>query len=234
MIGTMDPVSFVPYNKDAGIKTCNSTSGEVYPVVGGLQENLPQDIWVEVPVGSSRRGKRRYDAIVAPPTVALAPKRSNGKRGAHLRDRVDMQQDARDGAKFWASRVQVVRATWNTYPAEFKLYFQEQMKAAKGHIKSKLECLLLTMQMAAYYGIILPTPPTDETGSGLMGWVGFEVAADRAEEWRSAVVNLFPEGFTEESVRAMFRQANIVPAGWRWEEAWRGEVAFVLKQTAPP
>ena len=181
------------------------------------------------PATASQRAKRQWDAASADAAVAVAPKRGRGQRGAHVRERPDMQQVAREGAAHWQQRLQHVRTEWaaaaQADPEGFGAQYRPQVEAAAGRVKAKLECLLRTLQLAAHRGAILPAAAA---GAGVFfGWDGFVVAAGRAGEWREAVEGLFPAGFREETVRETFRKAGLVPAGWRWDQGWRGEAPFV-------
>jgi hypothetical protein len=151
-------------------------------------------------------------------------------RGAHVRERPEMQQAARDGAAHWLQRVAGVRAEWGR-AAESQPGFREQygpqVQAAHGRVKAKLECLLRTLQLAAHGGLIAPAWHAAGPAGGFFGWAGFEVAGGRAAEFRAAVAGLFPAGFREETVRETFRRAGLVPAQWRWELGWSGAARFV-------
>jgi hypothetical protein len=177
-----------------------------------------------------KRGKRGWDADAADAELAVAPKRGKGNRGAHVRDRPDMQQAARDGAAHWQRRLRQVRAEWATAANsaggdEFRRHYQPQLDAAAGRVKAKLECVLRTLQLAAHRGAVVGVAVGPR--HGFYGWGGFRVAAGRAREWRGAVEGLFPAGFKEETVRETFRRAGLVPAGWRWGEGWAGAAPFV-------
>ena len=187
----------------------------------------------EQAVGGSRapRGAKRGRDPTADGGVAVAPKRGRGNRGAHVRERPDMQQAARDGAAHWLQRVAGVRAEWEQAAAQsgcgFREQFSGQVAAAHGRVKAKLECLLRTLHLAAHAGLIAPVWDPAGPAGGFFGWAGFHVAPGRAAEFRAAVEGLFPAGFREETVRETFRRAGLVPAHWRWEQGWRGEARFV-------
>lgn len=192
-------------------------------------------------VGGSRagRGAKRGRDGVADGGVAMGPKRGRGNRGAHVRERPDMQQAARDGAAHWLQRVAGVRAEWGQVAqlgAGFREQYEGQVQAAHGRVKAKLECLLRTLQLAAHAGLIAPVWDPAGPAGGFFGWAGFHVAPGRAGEFRAAVAGLFPAGFREEAVRETFRRAGLVPAHWRWEQGWRGEARFVpvLRDPPPP
>jgi hypothetical protein len=194
---------------------------------------------------AAARAKRTRAAT--PPTthVARAPKRGRGNRGAHVRDRPDMHQAARDGAAHWHQQLRRVRDTWAAAalasPA-FGAAHRPAADAATARVKAKLECLLRTLQLAAHAGLIAPQPaPPPPAGGGgpgpagdFFGWAGFLVRPGRAAEFRAAVTGLFPAGFREESVRQTFRRAGLVPAGWRWEDGWDGAAPFGPVHRAGP
>ncbi len=179
--------------------------------------------------------------------LAVAPKRGRGNRGAHVRERPDMQQAARDGAAHWLQQLRRVRADWAAAAQanpSFGAEHRAQADAAAARVKAKLECLLRTLQLAAHAGLITPLPapaqPAERDGSGgaagFFGWVGFVVHAGRAAEFRAAVAGLFPAAFREETVRETFRRAGLVPAGWRWADGWCGAAPFVpvVRSSGPP
>jgi hypothetical protein len=185
-----------------------------------------------------RLAKRSRAATMLNADLAVAPKRGRGNRGAHVRERPDMQQAARDGAAHWLQQLRRVRADWAAAAQEsaaFSAEFRAQADAAAVRVKAKLECLLRTLQLAAHAGLVtpLPAPPQPDearegsVGGSFFGWAGFAVHAARAAEFRAAVAGLFPAGFREETVRETFRRAGLVPAGWRWADGWCGAAPFV-------
>jgi hypothetical protein len=155
-----------------------------------------------------------------------APRES--RRGAHVRDRPDMQRTARDGAAHWANCVRKVRAEWSARNLAFRTEYGSQVEAAQGRIKSKQECLLRFLQMAADDGVVAPGPFV--LGGGFFGWTRFAVAPGRAVEFRRALEALFPDGFREDTLKETFRRSGLIPERWQWEHGWRGTAAFEFRE----
>ena len=157
--------------------------------------------------------------------------KKESKRGVHVRDRPDMQQTARDGAVHWANGVKKLRAEWQeragVRPA-FRANYAAQVEAAHGRIKSKQECLLRFLQLAADDGLLIPGPFIE---GGFFGWARFAVAVGRAAEFRAGLEALFPKGFREDTLKETFRRAGLIPERWQWAQAWQGVVAFEFRQT---
>ena len=140
-----------------------------------------------------------------------------------------MQRTARVGAMHWAARVRAVRSAWADRAARspsFRDKYYSQVEAAQGRIKSKQECLLRFLQMAADDGAIAPGP---FVAGGFFGWLRFAVTAGRAAEFRRSLEALFPPGFREDTLKETFRRAGLIPERWQWEQAWRGGVPFEFR-----
>ena len=169
-------------------------------------------------------------------TCPRIPKASRGKgtprdslRGAHVRGRPEMQKTARDGAAHWAAQVRVMRAAWAERAARRPAFADEysgQICASQGRIKSKQECLLRFLQLAADDGVVVPGP---FGGGGFFGWARFTVAGGRSGDFRRGLEGLFPAGFREDTLKETFRRAGLIPERFRWEEGWRGAVAFEFR-----
>ncbi len=170
-----------------------------------------------------------------PPIVRIALdgyKRPRGephdtRRGAHVRERPEMQRTARDGAVHWAAQLRVVRAAWAArafWSPQFRARFGAQAESAQGRIKSKQECLLRFLQMAAADGVIAAGPFSP--AGGFFGWTRFAVSPDRAADFRAGLSALYPVGFKEDTLKETFRRAGLVPERFQWEKGWRGEAAF--------
>jgi hypothetical protein len=161
-----------------------------------------------------------------------APAPRESRRGAHVKERPEMQKTARDGAAHWAESVRAIRTAWtaraNLRPA-FRSQFAGQVDAAHGRIKSKQECLLRFLQMAADDGVVTPGP---FAAGGFFGWHRFEVAGGRAGEFRRGLEGLFPAGFREDTLKETFRRAGLIPDRWQWEQGWRGGVPFEFRAKA--
>jgi hypothetical protein len=166
------------------------------------------------------------------PYVHRPPTKRESRRGAHVRERPQMQRTARDGATHWAARVRDVRTEWAERASRspgFKTTYYGQVEAAQGRIKSKQECLLRTLQMAADDGTIAPGPFAADRGGGFFGWCRFTVVAGREAEFRRSLEALFPPDFREDTLKETFRRAGLIPERWQWAEAWRGTTAFVYR-----
>ena len=153
-----------------------------------------------------------------------------GRRGLHVRDNPDMQRTAREGAAHWAAQRRLVRAAWAARAAAspaFLAWFSAQADAAQGRIKSKQECLLRSLQMAAADGLIAAGPFVED--AGFFGWNRFAVVRERAGEFRAGITALFPAGFKGDALKELFRRAGLVPENFQWEDGWRGDVAFVCR-----
>ena len=149
------------------------------------------------------------------------------RRGAHVRERPEMQRTARDGAVHWATQLRVVRAAWAArafWSPQFRARFGAQAESAQGRIKSKQECLLRFLQMAAADGVIAVGPFSP--AGGFFGWTRFAVVGERAAEFRAGLAALYPAGFKEDTLKETFRRAGLVPERFQWELGWRGAVAF--------
>jgi hypothetical protein len=138
-----------------------------------------------------------------------------------------MQRTARDGAAHWANCIRRVRSEWAARSNAFRAEYGSQVEAASGRIKSKQECLLRFLQMAADDGVIAPGPFT--AGGGFFGWTRFAVTAGRAAEFRQALEALFPDGFREDTLKETFRRAGLIPERWQWDHGWRGTAAFEFR-----
>lgn len=154
------------------------------------------------------------------------------RRGAHVRERPEMQQTARDGAVHWNRKVQEVRATWRRRAADpaFASIFSPQAEAAQGRVKNKQECLLRSLQMAAADGLIVPEPAFTSPDQGFFGWMGFRVVQGRGAAFRALLDALFDGSFrSDNTVKEGFRRARLLPHKWRWDMAWKGDESFMYK-----
>jgi hypothetical protein len=143
-----------------------------------------------------------------------------------------MQQTARDGAVHWAACVRTIRTAWTARAMlrpDFLSQYKGQVDAAYGRIRSKQECLLRFLQMAADDGIVTPEP---FGAGGFFGWSRFKVASGRAADFRRGLEDLFPAGFREDTLKETFRRARLIPERWQWEQGWRGGVFFEFQAKA--
>jgi len=187
--------------------------------------------------GEAREAEPPRQDWVGGTVAARAPRMSRGQRGAHVRGRPDMSRTARDGAVHWARMLAQVRQAWDEVAAGrdgFVVAYGEHADTAAGRVRAKLECLLRTLQLAAADGLVhqLAAAPG---APGFFGWAGFRVEAGCGTAVRGAVEALLPPGVPgrrEEALREVFRRAGLVPARWRWSEAWAGRIDFVLLERA--
>jgi hypothetical protein len=156
-------------------------------------------------------------------------------RGAHVKERLDMQrQTAMAGAAHWAACVSTIRTVWAaraTLWPDFRCQYAGQVDAARGRIDAKQECLLRFLQMAADDGIVTPGP---FGVGGFFGWSRFKVASGRAVDFRRGLEELFPAGCREGTLKETFLQTALIPERWQWEQGWRGGVPFVFRPKPGP
>ena len=158
---------------------------------------------------------------------ARAPGVRVSRRGAHVKDRPEMQKTARDGAVYWSGKLRQMRETWNEraqQDASFCACFQPQIDLAVGRVKSKQECLLRFLHLAAADGVVAPA--TFAGSEGFFGWTRFSVVPSRSDEFMATLRALFPHGFREDTMKETFRRAGLVPERWQWTKGWSGAVCF--------
>lgn len=160
-------------------------------------------------------------------------KQSNNNRGAHVRGRPEMQENARKGQEHWAKQVAEMRDQWEEVGCKENPDFKYQIELLqRRHIKSQHECLLRQLHMSATVGQIEPFPYNTAEGKSFVGWTGFRVAPDRASEFRGDIEGMFPPGpngqILENTQHNMLRRAGLVPGSWG--EAWLGLSPFIYKK----
>eukprot|EP00961_Rhodomonas_salina_P298345 3937993-Rhodomonas_salina.1 len=156
----------------------------------------------------------------------------SGKRGAHVKERPQMQKNARDGQKHWGNMVLALRAEWNEKRMwEQHEQFHEQIKmCTRLHIKSQHECFLRQLQMALVEGLIRLVDGKDfsaDDTQSFLGWTAFEVVPSRGAEFRRRVEEMFANPPQDKTLNNTLRRAGLVPERG-WGEAWSGVCAFVF------
>ena len=137
-----------------------------------------------------------------------------------------MQKKARDGQEHWLQQVRETRRTWQErreWEREGR-YMEQVETCAAQQIKSQHECLLRTLQMSASDGLIRPLPFVDCGPQSFLGWTGFRVVMERAQEFRARIDALFPTPLKENTLHTSFRRAGLVPD--KWSSGWLGLTDF--------
>lgn len=146
--------------------------------------------------------------------------------GMHVRYRPDMQKKARDGQEHWLSQVKRVRAEWleRGEGGRDDRYNEQIETCAAQQIKSQHECILRTLQMARTDGLIEAMPFADCGPDSFLGWTGFSVVPEHAQDFRKRIDLLFPAPLKENTLHTAFRRAGLVPE--KWSSGWLGLTAF--------
>lgn len=174
---------------------------------------------------SPRSSKKAKRAAVA--AAVAGAEQPNSSRGAHVRERPEMQRNARDGQKHWGTQVKEMRQLWADKDMSKHTHFEQQINmCTRLHIKSQHECLLRQLQMAAVEKIIIPSKFLDDEKESFLGWTGFEVAEDHGAEFRKRIEALFASTPSDKTLNNTFRRAGLVP-DHSWAEAWNGIGGFV-------
>lgn len=159
-----------------------------------------------------------------------------GKRGAHMKERPEQHQKARNAQQHWAQKAGELRGEWQQMRMwEKHDQFQSQIQmCSRLHIKSQHECVLRQLQLALVEGLInLPANKefTSDTQQSFLGWTGFEVAPTRGAEFRRRIEDMFATPPSQKTLNNTLRRAGLVPERG-WGEAWNGVGAFVFDQAA--
>ena len=151
------------------------------------------------------------------------------QRGAHVRQRPEMQQRGRDGQVHWRTNVKKLRERCAERDSPLPEVFQEQIsRCSRSGAKPQKECVLRFLQLAAMDGLLTPLPFSAE--GGFFGWTGFEVVRSRSRDLAGALQDLIPRGAKEGTLRATFRRAKLVPEeNNKWRKAWEGSVKFISR-----
>jgi len=198
-------------------------------VAGRKRKRTVPVVVVEQP---SSRGERKRAA--PPPQEEL-----HSSRGAHVKNRPEMQKQARDGQQHWAKMVKQKRDEWGAMPAHSHTEaFKAQMDmCAQRNIKSQKECLIRFLHISAAANVVKPNTPfaplKESTDAGsFLGWTGFTVSTGRGAAFRQGVEAMFQEEHPKQNtVQNLFRRAGLVPEDW--DRAWDGAVPFRFTSPAP-
>mmetsp|Transcript_62580 Transcript_62580/g.147173 ORF Transcript_62580/g.147173 Transcript_62580/m.147173 type:complete len:177 (-) Transcript_62580:274-804(-) len=79
-------------------------------------------------------------------------------------------------------------------------------------------------QLAAADKLITPLPFSQDTDNSFLGWTGFQVEQERAQEFRRRIEALFPVPLPENTLHTAFRRAGLVPD--KWTSGWLGMSPF--------
>mmetsp|Transcript_24136 Transcript_24136/g.58623 ORF Transcript_24136/g.58623 Transcript_24136/m.58623 type:complete len:486 (+) Transcript_24136:229-1686(+) len=190
------------------------------------EEDEEEDSEDDHPKRKGSSGKRKAGAAAGGKSRKRARAEEAGRSGLHVRERPDMQKKARDGQEHWLCQVKAIRKMWTDrreWEAQERYQAQVETCAAM-QIKSQHECLLRTLQMSATDGLIVPLPFRDCGPESFLGWTGFRVVMDKAQEFRSRIDALFPAPLKENTLHTSFRRAGLVPD--KWSSGWLGLTAF--------
>eukprot|EP00286_Rhodomonas_abbreviata_P019603 CAMPEP_0181306076 /NCGR_PEP_ID=MMETSP1101-20121128/10093_1 /TAXON_ID=46948 /ORGANISM="Rhodomonas abbreviata, Strain Caron Lab Isolate" /LENGTH=427 /DNA_ID=CAMNT_0023412081 /DNA_START=129 /DNA_END=1412 /DNA_ORIENTATION=- len=188
-----------------------------------------------VPVSRPKRqsSARRLQPVLPPtPPPIVAPikkrrRRNQQPRGAHVKNRPEMQMTAREGQKHWGTVVQNMRREWQEKRVwEHDEAFREQIQmCTRTHIKSQHECLLRQLQLAVVDGIITAHDFSASEDNSFLGWNGFQIVQGKTDEFRARIEGMFASVPKENTLNNAFRRAGLVPKQC-WSEAWGGLAAF--------
>mmetsp|Transcript_12842 Transcript_12842/g.29707 ORF Transcript_12842/g.29707 Transcript_12842/m.29707 type:complete len:449 (-) Transcript_12842:312-1658(-) len=187
---------------------------------------------------SKTRGKSRGagSGHVAP----VAPVVVDTSRGAHVRNRPEMQRQARDGQQHWAEMVKQKRDEWCAMPKNpHTEAFKAQVEiCAQRNIKSQKECLIRFLHLSTATNVVKPQTPfkplkdTDDDATSFLGWTGFTVTKGHGAAFRQGVEAMFQEESPKQNtVQNLFRRAGLVPEDW--DKAWEGSMPFRFTSPAP-
>lgn len=166
----------------------------------------------------------------SPKTSRKSRKRAREMRdegsGTHVRYRPDMQKKARDGQEHWLSQVKRVRSEWleRGEGGRDERYIEQVETCAAQQIKSQHECILRALQMARTDGLIEALPFEECGPDSFLGWTGFKVVPEHAQDFRKRIDQLFPAPLKENTLHTAFRRAGLVPD--KWSSGWLGLTAF--------
>jgi len=162
----------------------------------------------------------------SPKSRKRARETSDEGSGTHVRYRPDMQKKARDGQEHWLSQVKRVRSEWleRGEGGRDERYAEQVETCAAQQIKSQHECILRALQMARTDGLIEALPFEECGPDSFLGWTGFKVVPERAQDFRKRIDQLFPAPLKENTLHTAFRRAGLVPE--KWSSGWLGLTAF--------
>eukprot|EP00288_Rhodomonas_lens_P012845 CAMPEP_0177703620 /NCGR_PEP_ID=MMETSP0484_2-20121128/7769_1 /TAXON_ID=354590 /ORGANISM="Rhodomonas lens, Strain RHODO" /LENGTH=349 /DNA_ID=CAMNT_0019214987 /DNA_START=263 /DNA_END=1312 /DNA_ORIENTATION=+ len=194
----------------------NTTAPPRFDPVPGVQRTIQKSSLPYAPAPAPRRRRRR----------------NQQPRGAHVKNRPEMQETAREGQKHWGNMVQDLRKEWQDKKTwEYCESFREQIQmCSRTHIKSQHECLLRQLQMALVDKIITASDFSASEDDSFLGWVGFQIVAEHKDEFRARIEGMFATVPKENTLNNAFRRAGLVPKQC-WNEAWKGKAAFFYDGT---
>eukprot|EP00286_Rhodomonas_abbreviata_P028107 CAMPEP_0181313454 /NCGR_PEP_ID=MMETSP1101-20121128/14254_1 /TAXON_ID=46948 /ORGANISM="Rhodomonas abbreviata, Strain Caron Lab Isolate" /LENGTH=376 /DNA_ID=CAMNT_0023420403 /DNA_START=29 /DNA_END=1158 /DNA_ORIENTATION=+ len=151
------------------------------------------------------------------------------RRGAHVRERPEMQELAREGQAHWGSKVVELRSQWERMRMwEHNEHFGKQVQMCRvTHVKSQHECLLRQLQMALVAGWITASPFSTSAADSFLGWTGFAVVSESGASFRRSVEEMFASPPKERTLNNTLRRAGMI-AKEGWTEAWSGSSSFVF------
>eukprot|EP00286_Rhodomonas_abbreviata_P021768 CAMPEP_0181303204 /NCGR_PEP_ID=MMETSP1101-20121128/8423_1 /TAXON_ID=46948 /ORGANISM="Rhodomonas abbreviata, Strain Caron Lab Isolate" /LENGTH=345 /DNA_ID=CAMNT_0023408741 /DNA_START=10 /DNA_END=1047 /DNA_ORIENTATION=- len=149
------------------------------------------------------------------------------KRGAHVKNMPEMQEQAREGQAHWGGKVVELRRQWEEMRMwEHNEEFTEQIRMCRRtHVKSQHECLLRQLQMALVAGWIKAWPFSRSEEESFLGWTGFEVVVEHGAAFRRSIEDMFANVPKDKTLNNALRRAGLV-AKEGWVEAWSGLSSF--------
>mmetsp|Transcript_5375 Transcript_5375/g.12991 ORF Transcript_5375/g.12991 Transcript_5375/m.12991 type:complete len:436 (+) Transcript_5375:29-1336(+) len=147
-------------------------------------------------------------------------------RGAHVKDRPEMQEKAREGQKNWGTKVVQLRKEWQERKMFENPHFKEQIAmCSRSHIKSQHECVLRQLQLSSADGEIKASDFSSSEDDSFLGWTGFQIVQGKHKNFRDKIEALFAAVPKENTLNNTFRRAGLVPKQC-WSEAWSGIAPF--------
>eukprot|EP00287_Rhodomonas_sp_CCMP768_P008372 CAMPEP_0196723072 /NCGR_PEP_ID=MMETSP1091-20130531/5246_1 /TAXON_ID=302021 /ORGANISM="Rhodomonas sp., Strain CCMP768" /LENGTH=297 /DNA_ID=CAMNT_0042064899 /DNA_START=27 /DNA_END=920 /DNA_ORIENTATION=+ len=152
-------------------------------------------------------------------------------RGAHMKDRPELQQTARDGQRHWASKAVELRKQWSEKRMwERHEAFAGQIEICRQqHMKSQNECLLRQLQVALVDGLIVADGFSPDGSESFAGWTGFAVVPEHSSEFRRRLQEMFFHPPLDKTLNNTMRRAGLQPQRG-WYEAWSGLSGFEYRR----
>mmetsp|Transcript_12267 Transcript_12267/g.19320 ORF Transcript_12267/g.19320 Transcript_12267/m.19320 type:complete len:519 (-) Transcript_12267:297-1853(-) len=150
--------------------------------------------------------------------------------GSHVKYRPEMQKKARQGQEHWSRQLKEIRVQWEARQdcTEDKEFNRQVQLCAELQIKSQHECLLRTLQMSLKDGFIEANtkamPFHEDPDHSFLGWTGFKVKAEKAQEFKKQIEALFPSPLQENTLHTALRRTGMTPE--KWGSGWCGMVPF--------
>lgn len=160
------------------------------------------------------------------PGIRKKRRRVQQTRGAHVKNRPEMQVKAREGQKHWGEMVQHLRREWQKRRMFENPHFREQVAmCSRAHIKSQHECLLRQLQFALIDNMITASDFNASEADSFLGWTGFQIVQGQHQRFRAKIESLFASTPKENTLNNSFRRAGLVPVHC-WSDAWSGISPF--------